>query len=70
VHIRALVTDVDLPGSLNGYALAWKARCCHPEARLLVVSGQVRPKPGDLPPGAKFLAKPVQPEVLVRAVRE
>ena len=69
-HLAALVTDVDIPGSLNGFALAWKTKSCHPEARLLVVSGQVRPNPNDLPPDAQFFAKPVQQQTLLRALRE
>ena len=69
-ELAALVTDVDIPGSLNGFALAWKAHSFHPQARLLVVSGQVRPEAGDLPPGAKFFAKPIQSATLVRALRE
>jgi DNA-binding NtrC family response regulator len=69
-HLTALVTDVDIPGSLNGFALAWKMKSCHPEARVLVVSGQVRPNPNDLPPDAQFFAKPVQRQTLLRALRE
>jgi DNA-binding NtrC family response regulator len=66
--LTALVTDVDIPGSFNGFALAWKTRTLHPEARVLVVSGQVRPNAGDLPPGAQFFAKPVQRQTLLRAL--
>jgi len=68
--LKALVTDVDIPGSLNGFALAWKAHSCHPEALVLVVSGQVRPQAGDLPPGAKFFAKPIRATTLADALRE
>ena len=69
-QLAALVTDVDIPGSLNGFALAWKVKSLHPEARLLVVSGQIRPNAGDLPPDAQFFAKPVQPQTLLRALRD
>jgi CheY-like chemotaxis protein len=60
--IVLLVTDVDMPGSLNGAALARKVRLEFPHLDVVVVSG-VLPKP-DLPDGVLFLGKPLADEVL------
>ncbi len=69
-HLAALVTDIDVPGSLNGISLAWKFNCRHPAAHILVISGKVLPKPEDLPPGSRFFEKPIRTETLVQALRE
>jgi len=56
--IDALVTDIDLPGGLNGLDLARKAARQCPGLPIVVVSGGPRPRPEDLPQGARFLPKP------------
>jgi DNA-binding NtrC family response regulator len=68
--IRAILTDVEMPlGSINGIELAHKVRMDWPEVGVLIVSGRVTPKTGDLPEGALFIGKPAHPETLVRSVR-
>jgi CheY-like chemotaxis protein len=56
-RIDALVTDVQMPGAMNGYSLAKQVRERFPEAAIVVISGVVRPFPPDMPPNATFLAK-------------
>lgn len=68
--IRVLVTDVQMPGTMNGYGLAKRVRDRFPQAAIVVISGVVRPLPGEMPPDATFLAKPVTPERLVRVINE
>jgi two-component system, response regulator PdtaR len=68
--IAALVTDVDMPGSMDGLMLA---RLVHERFRgmpVLVVSGKVRPSPAELPPLASFIAKPYAPKVLISELRD
>ena len=67
--IAALITDIQMPGALDGCALAWRIHELFPEAEILVVSGVTRPKPGDLPVNARFLPKPVVPEQLALELR-
>jgi FixJ family two-component response regulator len=67
-RLGALVTDVQMPGAMNGYGLAKYVHERFPEAAIVVVSGVVRPFPGDMPPNATFLAKPVSPHTLVDAI--
>ena len=68
-RLDALVTDVQMPGAMNGYGLAKRVHDLFPEAAIVVISGVVGPSPGEMPPNATFLAKPVIPEHLMRAIR-
>jgi DNA-binding NtrC family response regulator len=63
--VKALVTDIDMPGRINGCALAWEVHTLHPTAALLVISGVETPSANELPPTVRFLRKPVAPEKLV-----
>jgi DNA-binding NarL/FixJ family response regulator len=68
--IRALVTDVELsPLGMNGFELAQTVHERH-QIGLVVVSGQASPEAGDLPPGARFVAKPVHQATLRHLVRD
>lgn len=53
-----LVTDVRMPGSIDGFALAHIVAMRWPETGILVCSGDAQPVPGDLPDGAEFIRKP------------
>jgi CheY-like chemotaxis protein len=65
--IQAVVTDVEMPrGSINGFELARRVRTEHQDIGILIVSGRVAPKQGELPEGALFIGKPVDPQTLVR----
>ncbi len=68
--IRVLVTDVDMPSKLNGYALARIVDMRWPGVGIIVSSGVTGPGPGYLPTKARFLAKPYAPSALLRAVSE
>ena len=56
--VHALVTDVCMPGEINGLELACMARKLLPNIDVLVSSGTVTPAPGVLPEGGRFLRKP------------
>jgi CheY-like chemotaxis protein len=65
--IQAVVTDVEMPrGSINGFELARRVRADHQDIGILIVSGRVAPKQKELPEGALFTGKPVDPQTLVR----
>jgi CheY-like chemotaxis protein len=68
--IGVIVTDVDMPGSMDGIKLAHFVRHRWPPIRLIVISGQAGVKLSDLPSGTRFFAKPCQEVPLVNAVRE
>ena len=56
--VDLVVTDVEMPGVLDGVGLARLLAVQRPEIGVLVVSGR---RPRTLPPGARFLAKPFTP---------
>ena len=53
-----LVTDINLDGCRSGLDLAAAVAEKWPEVRLIIVSGQSRPKQGDYPEQAVFFTKP------------
>lgn len=67
--VRVMVTDVDMPGSMDGIALAQYARRKWPAIGLLVISGKVGVQPSQLPPGARFMSKPYQEPQLIGAIQ-
>lgn len=63
--VRVIVTDVDMPGSMDGIALAQYAYREWPGIGVLVISGKVGVLPSQLPNGAKFMSKPfLEPQLL------
>jgi CheY-like chemotaxis protein len=66
--IMLVLTDVDMPGSMDGIRLAHYVRDRWPPVQLIVISGKVGVKPGQLPPGARFVGKPYQEPALLGLV--
>lgn len=67
--IAALVTDIQMPGSMDGLKLAHAVRDRWPPIKILVVSGQYQLAQNNLPPDSIFLGKPFQAEKLVSRLR-
>lgn len=68
--IQAVITDVEMPGgSMDGFALARRVRDVAPHLAVLITSGRQAPKPGDLPEGMHFVAKPFHTATLVQLLR-
>ncbi len=67
--VRALVTDVEMPGSLDGFTLARVVKQAWPQIGIVVTSGRMAPGPKDLSSGALFIPKPYRPADLLAAVR-
>ena len=61
-----LVTDIDMPGTLDGIALATKVSERYSWIDTVVVSGRVTPAKGELPDNATFLPKPFSMSMLER----
>ena len=69
--VQVLVTDVEMPpGPLDGFDLARLTREQFPHIGVVIVSGKVSPRPGDLPSGAHFVQKPYSATSLTRLVHE
>ena len=68
--VGLLLTDVDMPGgSMDGIRLAHLVRGRWPQIKLIVISGKVGVKPGELPEGARFLSKPYPEPKLLETVK-
>lgn len=63
--VRLVVTDVDMPGSMDGIKLAHYVNRKWPPIKLIVISGKIGVKPGELPEGARFMGKPYQEAALL-----
>ena len=58
--IRAVFTDINMPGSMDGLKLAHYIRGRWPPIKLIITSGQARPPAEDMPTGSGFVGKPYQ----------
>jgi DNA-binding NtrC family response regulator len=66
--IRAVVSDIEMRGELNGVDLAWHVDREFPDKVVILMSGRTQPSPGELPPGVTFHMKPVEIDDLVGEV--
>lgn len=61
-----LLTDVRMPGAIDGFGLAQIVAGRWPHIGILVCSAHAQPDDADLPVGSVFLRKPYLPAVLAR----
>jgi two-component system, response regulator PdtaR len=66
--VRAIITDVEMPGSLNGFTFARVVHRAWPRIGLVIMSGREGPGDEDLPPGVHFISKPFTAAELLDAV--
>lgn len=69
-QVAAIVTDVRMPGAIDGFGLAHLVANRWPHMGIVVSSAHVLPGEGDLPDGSEFLPKPYQLSLLIAAVRK
>ncbi|CAO4150232.1 response regulator [Methylorubrum thiocyanatum] len=62
--VALLFTDVQMPGSRDGFALAREVARRWPDIGIVVASGTRRPGPDEMPEGATFIAKPFGAETV------
>jgi CheY-like chemotaxis protein len=67
--ICIVVTDINMPGSMDGLRLAHAIRNRWPPIELVLTSGQMRVRTEDMPARGLFLGKPYDPSRLVEVVR-
>jgi two-component system, response regulator PdtaR len=61
-----LLTDVRMPGAIDGFGLAQIVARRWPQIGILVCSAHAQPEDADLPRGSVFLRKPYLPAALAR----
>lgn len=67
-EIRVVLTDVQMPGSMDGLKLAHYVRERFPPTVLFVASGALRIPASELPLRTAFLSKPFDPNRLLRQI--
>lgn len=67
--IHIVLTDVQMPGSMDGVKLAHYVRDRYPPTVLVVASGALRLSAADLPDGAVFVAKPFDPRFVLEEIQ-
>lgn len=67
--VQGLFTDVNMPGSMDGLALARHVHEHRPGIVTLVVSGRGPPAPGELPSNAAFMAKPYEAAEMITRLK-
>ena len=73
VRIDLLVTDVGLPGGMNGRQMADAARASRPDLKVLFITGYAENavlSNGHLGPGMQVLTKPFAVEVLSARIKD
>lgn len=68
--IRILVTDIEMPGSMNGLKLASAVRKRWPPVAIIVTSGRILPANAELPSATSFLGKPYSCATMTAALVE
>jgi CheY-like chemotaxis protein len=63
--VWAVVTDVQMPGSINGLKLAHLISTRWPKVKIIVTSGRLRLREDDMPTGGRYLHKPYDPSHLI-----
>ena len=68
--IRVVFTDIQMPGTMDGLALARCVRERWPPTIIVISSGKIQPKEDEIPDGVSFLAKPYEERKLSRILAE
>jgi CheY-like chemotaxis protein len=66
-RIDLLMTDIRLPGAIDGWAVARHARACRPDLPVIYATGFCSP-PVDMVPGATLMRKPFASSAMIAAV--
>jgi CheY-like chemotaxis protein len=67
--IRAVFTDIQMPGSMDGLKLAHYIRGRWPPVKLILTSGHARPLAENMPAGCGFFGKPYKLEMVESMLR-
>ncbi|WP_428428005.1 response regulator [Pararhizobium sp.] len=68
--LQLLVTDVQMPGELDGFDLARVVAERWPHICVVIASGAAVPAAGDVPQNATFISKPLTPELVHQLLRK
>jgi CheY-like chemotaxis protein len=63
--IALLLTDIQMPGSMDGLGLAHSVHDRWPPIKIILVSGQLKLANIDIPAGSRFFGKPLKAKVMI-----
>ena len=66
--IQLVITDINMPGSIDGLKLAATVKERWPPIKIIVSTGMGMPKDQDMPAHSQFLPKPHVPDRVLAAV--
>ncbi|WP_027171086.1 response regulator [Methylobacterium sp. 10] len=69
MDIGVLFTDVDMPGTMDGVALAERVNDHWPDIRLVLTSGRHRFADREVPDHGLFVPKPYSTDQVIEAIR-
>jgi two-component system, response regulator PdtaR len=69
-HIVAVLTDINMPGTMDGLQLSRMIRDRWPQIGLVVTSGRYVAKAAQMPDGVHFIPKPYTPGEIVAALQD
>lgn len=67
-QITGLFTDINMPGAMDGLALAHETRRLWPAMHILLASGSAHPVASNMPDRGQFLRKPYSPSQVVSSL--
>jgi CheY-like chemotaxis protein len=68
--IALLFTDIQMPGAMDGLALARSVHKRWPPIKIILVSGQLQLSSGDIPPDSRFFGKPLKASEMIAEMRD
>jgi len=68
--ISVVLTDINMPGSMDGLELSLLIRARWPLIELVVTSGRLIGRAVHMPPGIHFVVKPYTPREIVSALQD
>jgi CheY-like chemotaxis protein len=66
--IRVLITDINMPGSMDGLRLAAAVKDRWPPIKIIIATGKEAPRREEMPMDSQLLPKPYAPERVLAAV--
>jgi CheY-like chemotaxis protein len=68
--IALLLTDIQMPGSMNGLELARAVHDRWPPIKIILASGQLKLSTTDIPPESRFFGKPLSSDEIIAEMRD
>ena len=68
--IALLLTDIQMPGSMNGLELAHAVHDRWPPIKIILESGQLQLSSAEIPKDSRFFAKPLSSDEIIAEMRD